>query len=257
VGVNKYVCPPGDASSSPKLHVLTIDNAGVRAKQIARLDAVRSKRNSKAAKECLSALTEAARTGTGNLLELSVAAAAARCSVGEMSDALEAVWGRYQPTSSVVSGAYQSAFGETDEMKATLERVESFAQRHGRRPRILVAKLGQDGHDRGAKVVASSFADLGFDVDIGPLFQTPEEVAQQAIDADVHVVGLSSLAGGHRTLLPALVSALKEKGAEQVGGVLPAQDHEELRKAGAAAIFTPGTRIPEAACMVLDLIDTK
>jgi methylmalonyl-CoA mutase len=206
-------------------------------------------------------LGEAARTGEGNLLELSVAAAQARCTVGEISAALEAVWGRYQPTSSVISGAYKSSFGEDDAGQITkcIRRAEEFAEKHGRRPRILVAKIGQDGHDRGAKVIASSFADLGFDVDIGPLFQTPGEVAQQAADADAHVVGISSLAGGHRTLVPQLVAELKGIGLRSivvVGGVIPEDDYAALRKAGASAIFGPGTRVPEAAAQVIDLIES-
>jgi methylmalonyl-CoA mutase len=174
---------------------------------------------------------------------------------------LEAVWGRYQPTSSVISGAYKSSFGEDDAGQITkcIRRAEEFAEKHGRRPRILVAKIGQDGHDRGAKVIASSFADLGFDVDIGPLFQTPGEVAQQAADADAHVVGISSLAGGHRTLVPQLVAELKGIGLRSivvVGGVIPEDDYAALRKAGASAIFGPGTRVPEAAAQVIDLIES-
>lgn len=261
VGVNKYTSSEADTDSEHKVNVLSIDNSQVRSKQLNRLAQVKKSRDPKSVKQCLDALTSAAKSGKGNLLELSVVAAASRCTVGEISSALEQVYGRFQPRSSVVSGAYKSAYESSDgaEIQRTIKRAEDFAKKHGRRPRILVAKVGQDGHDRGAKVISSSFADLGFDVDIGPLFQTPEEVAQQAIDADVHIVGISSLAGGHKTLLPQLVSSLKSRGAGHVlvivGGVIPPQDYEGLEKAGAAAIFGPGTRIPDAARRVIDLIE--
>lgn len=260
VGVNKYMAKSG-SSDLGKVEVLSIDNSQVRKKQIERLAMVKKSRDQKAVKAALSALTEAAKSGKGNLLELSIEAAKARCTVGEITEAMETIFGRYQPKSSVVSGAYKSAFDSTgsDEIKKTIEAADGFAKRHGRRPRILVAKIGQDGHDRGAKVISSSFSDLGFDVDIGPLFQTPEEVAQQALDADVHVIGISTLVGGHQTLVPQLAAILKAKGAGHmllvVGGVIPEQDYPELRKAGAAAIFGPGTRIPEAARQVIALIE--
>merc|ERR1712193_413341 len=200
----------------------------------------------------------AAKSGEGNLLELAISAARARCTVGEITRAMEAVYGRHVASDKMVSGAYRAEYGETNEIKAVTEAIESFAEEEGRRPRLLVAKMGQDGHDRGAKVVATAFADLGFDVDIGPLFQTPEEVAQQAIDADVHVVGVSSLAAGHRALVPELTRCLKEAGRPDIliicGGVIPPQDYEFLYQNGAGAIFGPGTKLPLAALDVLKLI---
>lgn len=259
VGVNKYA---SGGTDDGKVDVLSIDNSAVRAKQIARLERVKRARDPEKVAKCLGALEAAARTGGGNLLALAVDAAQARCTVGEISAALEAVWGRYQPTSTVVSGAYKASYGEGDasggQIQRCIGRAEAFARKHGRRPRILVAKVGQDGHDRGAKVIASSFADLGFDVDVGPLFQTPGEVAQQAADADAHVVGISSLAGGHRTLVPQLVAELRRLGLKTlvvVGGVIPEGDYEGLRRAGASAIFGPGTRVPEAAAQVIDLVE--
>lgn len=270
VGVNKYQ-EKSEAKNDVqhKVNVLSIDNSSVRAKQLARLSKVKEERNADEVRACLNKLTEAARSGEENLLELSVQAAKARCTVGEISSALEEVYGRYQPTSTVVSGAYRSAYtpengiggGVDGEIELTLQAAEAFAKKHGSRPRILVAKLGQDGHDRGAKLISSSFSDLGFDVDLGPLFQTPAEVARQAIESDVHVVGVSSLAGGHRTLVPQVVRALREAGAEDVlvvvGGVVPEQDWAGLKEDGAAAIFGPGTRVPEAARAVIRLIDSK
>lgn len=261
VGVNKYVAAR-EAGGAGGVDVLSIDNSAVRLQQIERLARIRQARSPAACEQALAALTKAAKGGKGNLLELAVAAAKARCTVGEITAAMEAVYGRYQPTSTVVSGAYRSAYEASagkDEITRTLRRAEEFAQAHGRRPRILVAKVGQDGHDRGAKVISSSFADLGFDVDVGPLFSTPAEVAQQAVDADVHVVGISSLAGGHRTLVPQIVQALQAKQAGDVlvvvGGVVPEQDYAALKAAGAAEVFGPGTHIPSAARRVIDLID--
>ncbi|XP_064613593.1 methylmalonyl-CoA mutase, mitochondrial-like [Liolophura sinensis] len=255
VGVNKYRLK----EESP-VDVLCIDNTKVRESQVNKLKALRANRDNDKAQASLDAITATAESGTGNLLERSIEAARNRCSVGEISDAMEKVFGRHVATSRLVSGAYKSEFGEGEEIAAVTKRVQEFAENEGRRPRILVAKVGQDGHDRGGKVIATGFADLGFDVDIGPLFATPREAAQQAIDADVHVVGISSLAAGHKTLVPELVKALKEHGRSDIvvvaGGVIPPQDYDFLYKAGCAAIFGPGTRIPEAAVQVLDFIES-
>merc|ERR1711874_659414 len=199
----------------------------------------------------LAALEECARTGEGNVLSLAVEAARARCTVGEITKAMEAVFGRHVATDRMVSGAYRTEYGEGEEIAVVARNIDKFLEEEGRRPRILVAKMGQDGHDRGAKVIATGFSDLGFDVDIGPLFQTPAEVAQQAVDSDVHVVGVSSLAAGHRSLVPELVEALKDAGRPDVivifGGVIPPADYEFLYENGASAIFGPGTKIPVAA----------
>ncbi|OZJ03032.1 Methylmalonyl-CoA mutase, mitochondrial [Bifiguratus adelaidae] len=239
VGVNKYRLEKED-----EIEVLAIDNTAVRTSQIARINRIRETRDARKASACLEALTECARTNQGNLLELAIEAAKARCTVGEISDALEKVWGRHSPSSRVVSGAYKSEYGDHDDVNTTLKLVEKFMEAQGRRPRLLVAKMGQDGHDRGAKVIASGFADLGFDVDVGPLFQTPEEVARQAIDADVHVIGVSSQAAGHKTLVPALIEELKKLGAADklviCGGVIPQQDYGFLKSAGVSAVFGPG-----------------
>ena len=210
----------------------------------------------------LRALTECARSGKGNLLELSIAAARVKATVGEISDALEKVFGRYKAEVREVTGVYASRFGERAGAVANVrKRTERFLAQEGRRPRILIAKLGQDGHDRGQQVVATAFADLGFDVDVGPLFQTPEEAAREAIDNDDHLIGVSTLAAGHLTLVPALRKALQELGRDDilivVGGVIPPQDYDELYKEGAAAIFGPGTVITQAALRVLDLLDRK
>jgi methylmalonyl-CoA mutase len=203
----------------------------------------------------LDALTQAAATGEGNLLEMAVVAARARASLGEISGALEKVWGRHKAVIRSIAGVYRSEYGEQEEIMTVRRMAEEFEQVEGRRPRILVAKMGQDGHDRGAKVVATAYADLGFDVDIGPLFQTPEEVARQAMENDVHVIGVSSLAAGHKTLLPQLVAELDRLGRPDImvviGGVIPAQDYEFLYAHGAAAIFGPGTVLPVAAEKIL------
>merc|ERR1719474_1230430 len=240
------------------INVLSIDNAEVKVKQIARLESIRASRDPQAAEASLAAIQESAKSGDRNLLELAISAARARCTVGEISLAMEKVFGRHVASDKMVSGAYRSEYGETNEIKAVTEAIESFAEEEGRRPRILVAKMGQDGHDRGAKVIATGFSDLGFDVDIGPLFQTPEEVAQQAIDADVHVVGVSSLAAGHKALVPELTRCLKEAGRPDIliicGGVIPPQDYDFLYENGASAIFGPGTKIPVAALDVVNLI---
>jgi len=253
VGVNKY-----QREDEPEIDVLDIDNSAVRESQVASLQAVRAGRDAKACQDALDALTAAASSGTGNLLELAVTAARARASVGEISDAMEASFGRHRAVIQSISGVYGSAY-EGDEAFAGIQRdVERFATEEGRRPRMLVVKLGQDGHDRGAKVIATAFADLGFDVDIGPLFQTPDEGARHAIENDVHVVGISSQAAGHKTLVPQLIDALKAQGAGDIivvcGGVIPPKDYDELKAAGVSAIFGPGTNIPAAAHEVLGLI---
>jgi len=246
VGVNKY-----RLDKQEEIEVLAIDNTKVREEQVKRIEHTKANRDNVKAQACLDALTESAKTGTGNLLALSIEASQARCTVGEISNALEKVWGRHAPTTRVISGAYKSEYGEKDEIKQTMEVIEKFLAEQGRRPRLLVAKMGQDGHDRGAKVIASGFADLGFDVDVGPLFQTPAEVARQAIDADVHVIGVSSQAAGHKTLVPALIAELKRLGADDkvviCGGVIPQQDYQFLRDAGVSSVFGPGTKIPLAA----------
>jgi len=253
VGVNKY-----QREDEPEVDVRDIDNTAVRESQVARLQTIRSSRDEKAWQAAIDALKSAAADGTGNLLELAVAAARARASVGEISDAMEASFGRHRAVIQSISGVYGSAY-EGDEQFGKIQKdVESFAREEGRRPRILVVKLGQDGHDRGAKVIATAFADLGFDVDIGPLFQTPEEAARHAIENDVHVVGVSSQAAGHKTLVPQLIESLKDQGAKEVivvcGGVIPPKDYAELKAAGVSAVFGPGTNIPVAAGEVLGLI---
>jgi methylmalonyl-CoA mutase len=250
VGVNKY--RPDHEDPVP---IREIDNSAVRDSQIERLGSVRAGRDTSAVEHALHALSECARSGAGNLLDHAVKAIRARATVGEVSDALEQVWGRFRATNQVISGVYGAAFGMDHDWQDLREEVESFAQAEGRRPRVMIAKLGQDGHDRGAKVVATALADLGFDIDIGPLFQTPEEAARQAIENDCHAVGVSTLAAGHKTLVPALVSALENQGAKDiivfVGGVIPAQDYDFLYQAGAAGIFGPGTPIPTCARQVL------
>ena len=253
VGVNKYKL----AAEEP-LAIRQIDNTAVREAQIRRLREVKAKRDARAVAAALAALTDAAHTGKGNLLDLSIKAIRARATVGEVSDALEKVWGRYQAHAQTVSGVYGAAFVQDAGWQALKGDIEQFEAAEGRRPRIMVAKVGQDGHDRGAKVIATAFADLGFDVDIGPLFQTPEEAARQAIENDVHAVGVSTLAAGHRTLVPELVKALRDQGAPEivvvVGGVIPQQDYDFLKAAGVAAIFGPGTVISEAARTTLKAI---
>jgi len=253
VGVNRFQ-PANDSL----VNVLKIDNSAVRGAQIAKLERLRAERDSSAVEVALERLTEAAG-GDGNLLELAVEAARAHATVGEISDALEKVFGRHAAEIRSISGVYQSEVGEGSiPFTRTREMVEQFAEIEGRRPRILVAKMGQDGHDRGQKVIATAFADLGFDVDIGPLFQTPEEVARQAIEADVHIVGASSLAAGHLTLVPQLRAALDAAGRSDVlvvvGGVIPPADFDELRAGGADAIFPPGTVIGEAAAGLLEML---
>ncbi|XP_048247847.1 methylmalonyl-CoA mutase, mitochondrial-like [Haliotis rufescens] len=253
VGVNKYRLKDQDT-----VEVLSIDNTVVLQKQVARLKTMRETRNVAKCQGALSALTKCCETGAGNLLHLSIEAARARASVGEITQAMEVVFGRHVASDRMVSGAYVTEFGEAEEMRIVSERIKSFVEVEGRRPRILVAKVGQDGHDRGGKVIATGFADLGFDVDIGPLFATPKEAAQQAIDADVHVVGVSSLAAGHKTLIPELIKELQNMGRPDIlvvaGGVIPPQDYDFLFSAGCSAVFGPGTRIPDAAMKLIDMI---
>jgi methylmalonyl-CoA mutase len=267
VGTNKYRLEQED-----EVDVLQIDNTAVRESQINRINDVKASRDSNKVQAALSALTESAKltesTGLGdhpqNLLKLAIEAARVRCTLGEISDALKDVWGEHVPRSDVVTGAYASQYGDGEdeaEFNNTVKEVEQFFEKFGRRPRMLVCKMGQDGHDRGGKVIASGFADLGFDVDVGPLFQTPREAAQQAIDADVHVVGVSSQAAGHKTLVPQLKAALEDMGAGDItivcGGVIPQQDYQFLYDSGVAAVFGPGTRIPDAARTVLSAIEEK
>eukprot|EP00755_Sulcionema_specki_P005223 Sspe_Gene.32166::Locus_15789_Transcript_1_3_Confidence_0.500_Length_2812::g.32166::m.32166/K01847/MUT; methylmalonyl-CoA mutase len=251
VGVNKYKLDSGDE----EYQVLKIDNAAVLKAQIEKLENVKKTRSTPDVECALDGLTQAAISGKGNLLELSIVAARARATLGEISMALEKTWGRHVAQDSMVRGVYSREYGMNEKLqeslKAVQEKVSAFEKKVGRRPRMMIAKMGQDGHDRGAKVVGTAFADLGFDIDVSPLFQTPEEVVQAAIDSDVHVVGVSSLAAGHRTLVPQLIEGLKAKGAEDIlvicGGVIPRQDYQELYDAGVACIFGPGTPIPECA----------
>ena len=256
VGVNKYRLDVNE-----EIDVLRIDNAGVKAAQIAKLERLRTERDAEHVERALAALTKAADTGVGNLLALAIEAGRAKATVGEISLALELVYGRHTAEIRSISGVYSSEVGEeTDAVSSVRELVEQFYEREGRRPRILVAKMGQDGHDRGQKVIATAFADLGFDVDIGPLFSTPKEAARQAVENDAHIVGASSLAAGHLTLIPELRDALAAEGRDDimivVGGVIPPQDFEALIDAGAAAIFPPGTVIAEAATELLTKLNT-
>ncbi|MCZ8176600.1 MAG: methylmalonyl-CoA mutase [Burkholderiaceae bacterium] len=253
VGVNKYKPKTAD-----KVDILEVDNVRVREGQIARLAQIRATRDGAKVQACLAALTEAARTGKGNLLALSIDAMRARCTVGEVSDALEQVFGRHRADIQKVTGVYAAAYDSAEGWAKLQGEIAAFADAHGRRPRVMIAKLGQDGHDRGAKVVATAFADLGYDVDIGPLFQTPEECARQAIENDVHAVGVSTLAAGHKTLVPAIIAELKRQGADDiivfVGGVIPQQDYGFLYEAGVKGIYGPGTPIPVSAKDVLEQI---
>ncbi len=259
IGVNKYLVAGAD-----DIEVLKVDNRAVRAQQLAKLERLRAERDDEACLRALSRLTEAAGSPSSdenNLLALAVDAARAMATVGEISDAMEKVFGRYTGHIRTISGVYRQEAGQTAGIERVRLAADAFAEAEGRRPRILVAKMGQDGHDRGQKVIASAFADLGFDVDVGPLFQTPEEVARQAVEADVHIVGVSSLAAGHLSLVPALKAALAAEGRDDivvvVGGVIPPQDFAELRAAGAAAIFSPGTVIPDAAYDLLQKLSAR
>jgi len=255
VGVNKYV--PEDVEL---VDVLDIDNTKVREQQVARLQRTRDERDETAVQAALTRLTDGARS-SDNLLELAVEAARARATVGEISDAMEAVFGRHRAEIHSITVVYGSQYQGDEEFEGIKKDVESFADREGRRPRMLVVKMGQDGHDRGAKVIATAFADMGFDVDVGPLFQTPAEAARDAVEHDVHIVGISSQAAGHKTLVPQLVEQLQEAGADDVvvicGGVIPPQDYDFLHDAGVAAVFGPGTNIPQAARKVLELVAAR
>ena len=256
VGVNAF--PPPEETAIP---VLEVDNTAVRDSQMQCLEQLKRDRNSDATKTSLERLSQSASTGEGNLLELAVEAARNRATLGEISAALESVWGRYQANSRSISGIYRSESGTAEEFSKARKMVEAFEMEEGRRPRILIAKMGQDGHDRGSKVIATAFADIGFDVDIGPLFQTPREVARHAVENDVHVVGVSTLAAGHKTLVPELIALLRELGREDisvvVGGVIPPQDYDYLYKSGVVGIFGPGTVVPVAAQRVLAGITHK
>jgi len=256
VGVNKFQIDEHD-----EVDILEIDNEEVRDAQLGRLRSIRDARDDAAVDSSLAALTAAAASGEGNLLALAIEATRCRATVGEISDALESVYGRFVANTQTVSGVYGAAYAEDANWEGISMDIDAFVERHGRRPRMLVAKMGQDGHDRGAKVVATAFADVGFDVDLSPMFSTPEEVARQAIENDVHVVGASSLAAGHKTLVPQLIAALKALGADDIiviaGGVIPQQDYAFLQEKGVALIFGPGTPIPDAARKVLDAINAN
>ena len=257
VGVNRY-----SSDVQEEFDILEVDNRRVRQNQIKRLEKLRGDRDSKAVERVLRKITECARTGEGNLLSLAVEAARENATLGEISDACEEVWGRYQPGWRTISGVYSSEISKDTGFAKARELADHFASLEGRRPRILVAKMGQDGHDRGAKIIATGFADLGFDVDIGPLFQTPEEAARQAVENDVHVIGISSLAAGHKTLIPELIEKLGQMGADDImvvaGGVIPKRDYDYLRDAGVSQIFGPGTVLSSAAeAILLPLVETR
>lgn len=252
VGVNAY----RSKLEQQEFEILEVDNTAVRQKQIDRLNQIKAERNNEAVQDILAQLTKAAETGEGNLLELSIEAARRRVTLGEISDALEAIFGRHKAITRGIQGVYAMEAGKMNKFEEARNLADEFAEEDGRRPRIMVAKMGQDGHDRGAKVVATSFADMGFDVDISPLFQTPAEVAKQAVENDVHILGISSLAAGHKTLVPEVVKQLKELGRDDVyivvGGVIPRQDYDYLYQNGADAIFGPGTNLAECACEILE-----
>jgi methylmalonyl-CoA mutase len=253
VGVNQYRLEKEDP-----IDILEVDNTAVRLQQIERLKQLRANRNEADVQKALAAITECSKTGNGNLLELAVEAARVRASLGEISDACEAIAGRYKATIRTISGVYSSETKNDANFQKACELTEKFAKKEGRRPRIMIAKMGQDGHDRGAKVVATGYADCGFDVDMGPLFQTPAEAAKQAVENDVHVMGVSSLAAGHKTLVPQVIEELKKLGREDIiviaGGVIPAQDYDYLYQAGVAAIFGPGSPVAKAACTIMEIL---
>jgi len=253
VGVNKYKLKKEDP-----IEILDIDNVKVRDGQIERLQKIKATRDTVKVNAALAALTAAAEAGTGNLLDLAIQAIRLRATVGEVSDALEKVFGRHRADTQKVTGVYAAAYDSAEGWEQLKAEINEFATAQGRRPRVMISKLGQDGHDRGAKVVATAFADLGFDVDMGPLFQTPEECARQAIENDVHAVGVSTLAAGHKTLVPAIIAELKKQGADDiivfVGGVIPRQDYDMLYEAGVKGIYGPGTPIPASAKDVLEQI---
>jgi methylmalonyl-CoA mutase len=253
VGVNKYRLEKEDP-----LHILNVDNQMVRKQQIERLEQIKTTRDNSKVAACLKKLTACAKTGNENLLTLAIEAAKNRATLGEISDALEVVFGRYKAQIKSVSGVYSAAIKNDESFEKAKQLADAFAKKEGRRPRIMIAKMGQDGHDRGAKVVATGYADVGFDVDIGPLFQTPQEAAKQAVENDVHILGVSSLAAGHKTLVPLVIEELKKYGREDimviVGGVIPAQDYQFLFDSGAVAVFGPGTKISEAAISILEVL---
>jgi len=253
VGVNAY-----QVEADGPLDVLVIDNAAVRNRQMRSLEELRRTRNPGAAQQALDAITRSAETGAGNLLDLAVSAARHRATLGEISSALERVWGRYQAVTETISGVYAAESRMDENFRKARQMADEFAAAEGRRPRLLVAKMGQDGHDRGSKVIATAFADLGFDVDLGPLFQTPREVARHAVESDVHVLGISSLAAGHKTLVPQVIEELKKLGRGDilviVGGVIPAQDYDFLCQSGVAGIYGPGTVIALAAQEILKML---
>jgi methylmalonyl-CoA mutase len=253
VGINKYKLDKQDP-----IDILEVDNTAVRSSQIARLQKLKAERNSAEVEQALNAITEACRTGKGNLLELSIEAASKRASLGEISDACEKIFGRYKAVIRSISGVYSSESADDASYKEAKELAEKYAKLEGRQPRIMIAKMGQDGHDRGAKVVATGYADIGFDVDMGPLFQTPAEAAKQAVENDVHILGVSSLAAGHKTLVPQVIEELKKLGREDImvvaGGVIPTQDYDFLYKSGVVAIFGPGTPVSTAAKKLLEIL---
>jgi methylmalonyl-CoA mutase len=255
VGVNKYTLNEEEEN----LDILEIDNDVVRDSQLNRLSEIRKNRDVKAVEDILETIYQCAKTGDGNLLQLAIEATRLRATVGEISFAMERVFDRFTPQTKTVSGVYGSAYQDDDDWQDISNDIDSFVAKHGRRPRMLVSKMGQDGHDRGAKVIATAFADVGFDIDISPMFSTPAEVAKQAIENDVHVVGVSSQAAGHKTLIPELIDELKKQGAVDIiviaGGVIPKQDYDFLTEAGVKGIFGPGTKIPIAARGVLDAIN--
>ncbi len=256
IGINEYRLAHEDP-----IEILDVDNTKVRESQIARLKDLRAHRDEAKVQACLNAITHAVETKTGNLLALAIEAAKARATLGEISDACEKIVGRYKAVIRMNTGVYSSEVKNDSEFETAKKMVAEFAKKEGRQPRIMVAKLGQDGHDRGAKVVATGYADCGFDVDMGPLFQTPEEAARQAVENDVHIVGVSSLAAGHKTLVPQIIAELKKLGREDilvvVGGVIPAQDYDELYRDGAVAIFGPGTPISKAVIKMIELLNQK
>jgi methylmalonyl-CoA mutase len=256
VGVNLY-----QTNEKTNIDILDVDNAKVRTQQLERLAKLKTERNPKEVEAALSALTEAAKTGKGNLLELAIKAARVRCSLGEISYALEVVFGRYKANIRSIAGVYSKEISMDKNFLKAKELADKFAEMDGRRPRIMIAKMGQDGHDRGAKVISTSFADMGFDVDIGPLFQTPAEAAKQAVENDVHVLGVSSLAAGHKTLIPQVIEELKKYGREDImviaGGVIPQQDYDFLYKAGVSGVFGPGTVISISAIDILEKLIEK
>ena len=256
VGVNKF-----QLEQEGDVDILVVDNDAVRESQVSRLLQVRQDRDDTAVEAALQALNKSAQADQGNLLEFAIAAARARATVGEISDTLEQVYNRHRAEIRSVGGVYSAAYQGDESFKMLEQKITDFAEKAGRRPRMLVVKLGQDGHDRGAKTIATAFADMGFDVDIGPLFQTPEEAVNQAIENDVHLIGISSQAAGHRTLVPAVMQALKAADCEDIvvicGGVIPPGDYDMLFETGVSAVFGPGTNIPDAASQVIDILEKR